>query len=138
MYVEALIFIIIFISILAIIYLYTYLVPQISQKCVAKNKPITVNSNVVTMDVSLLLCSSGTYVCIYIACMCIITYVHIYKLQVSVCNYTILTYLRSYITYSSQNIRSYYISRLAFTFQLHVILLFIVIMQLCNLLLKYV
>ena len=46
------------------VYLLTYLAPQISHECSAKAFPVTVSSNDVTMDLSLLLCSSGTYVCV--------------------------------------------------------------------------
>ena len=56
--------IIIFIKIFGIFYLFNYLVQQNLHKF-----PVTVSSNAVAMDLSLLLCSSGMYVRMYIACM---------------------------------------------------------------------
>ena len=49
-------------------YLFTYLATLLSHKCFAKAFPAPVSSNV-TMDLSLLLCSSGMCVCTYVYCM---------------------------------------------------------------------
>ena len=56
-------------------YLFTYAAPQNSHKYAAKAFPVNVSSNIVVMDLSLLLCSSGMCVsmihCQQCVCVCV-------------------------------------------------------------------